>query len=208
MKQRQELIDFFRPFDLPVFNVTAPCEVANFLPHAKAAGVPSFAAMLHCLGRASLEVEPFRYRLADGKAREIGGTLGLSYTIVDANENLNFCNVDYHTDIGVFAENYRTARARGQAATTMLLEAEESRDYLYVTCLPWFAFTAVQHPIGNFDECSIPSIAVGKYAPDGERLSFPLAVQVHHGLMDGLHIHRYFEAVAGAVEALIGDLKS
>ncbi len=208
MKNRQELIDFFTPFDLPVFNVTAPCEVANFLPHAKAAGVPSFAAMLHCLGRASLEVEPFRYRLANGTAQPIGETIGLSYTIVDANENLNFCNVDYDADIGVFTEAYIAARTRGQAATSMLLEAEESRDYLYVTCLPWFAFTSIQHPIGRIDDSSIPSIAVGKYAPDDDRLSFPLAVQVHHGLMDGLHIHRYFEAVAAAVDALIAELKS
>src|SRR5829696_2574101 len=36
-------------------------------------------------------------------------------------------------------------------------------------------------------------IAFGKYREDGGRIMMPVSVEVHHALMDGLHVGRYLE---------------
>jgi chloramphenicol O-acetyltransferase type A len=201
MKDRQYLVDFFQPFVLPVFNVCAPCEVRNFLPLVKDAGIPPFAALLHCLAAASLEVENFRFRLVDGKMEEIG-PLYVSHTVTDRNDNLNFCNIPFDADIATFTQSYRAGREASPEVTELRLDPDEDRSYIHVTCLPWFSFTSIQHPVGSIEECSTPAIAVGKFVPEGSRLRFPLSVQGHHGLMDGVHVHRYFEAVVHHADKL------
>jgi chloramphenicol O-acetyltransferase type A len=40
---------------------------------------------------------------------------------------------------------------------------------------------------------SNPKISWGKYFTQGERTLVPFSVQVHHALMDGLQVGRYFE---------------
>jgi chloramphenicol O-acetyltransferase type A len=44
-------------------------------------------------------------------------------------------------------------------------------------------------------EDSIPRFAWGKFSEEGESLKMPLDVQAHHGLMDGLHMGRFFMLV-------------
>ncbi len=39
---------------------------------------------------------------------------------------------------------------------------------------------------------SVPRFAWGKYDRQGDRLLMPLDVQVHHALMDGVHVGKYF----------------
>ena len=48
------------------------------------------------------------------------------------------------------------------------------------------------HPFDGPQDC-IPRIAWGKIAADGERWAMPVAVQVHHALVDGRHIGQFFE---------------
>jgi chloramphenicol O-acetyltransferase type A len=41
----------------------------------------------------------------------------------------------------------------------------------------------------------VPRIAWGKFVTEGDRVIMPLNVQVHHGLIDGLHAGRFYETV-------------
>jgi len=34
---------------------------------------------------------------------------------------------------------------------------------------------------------------MGKYNTEGDKMIMPVSVEVHHSLMDGLHVGRYFE---------------
>jgi chloramphenicol O-acetyltransferase type A len=42
---------------------------------------------------------------------------------------------------------------------------------------------------------SIPRIAWGKYFEENGKIKLPLSVQVHHALVDGLHVGQYFNAI-------------
>jgi chloramphenicol O-acetyltransferase type A len=47
----------------------------------------------------------------------------------------------------------------------------------------------------------VPKLAFGRLSAEGERLWMPLSVEVHHGLMDGLHVGRFIEAFEAAAAA-------
>lgn len=195
MSSRQSHIAFFGGYDVPVINITAFCETADFVTPAKACALPPFAILLHALGRASLDIPQFRSRLREGVLETIE-RLTLSYTILGAQDDLNFSSLPYEADIDRFVGGYLKDRAEARAATDLRLVSMEHRAYLFVTCLPWLSFTSIQHPIGDLRDCSIPLVAAGRFERRGARLRFPLAVQAHHGLVDGLHIARYIARVS------------
>ncbi len=56
------------------------------------------------------------------------------------------------------------------------------------------SFTSMMHPTHLHPVDSVPRIAWGKFG-ETERREMPLSVQVHHGLMDGIHVGRYFYQV-------------
>ncbi|RYD86239.1 MAG: chloramphenicol acetyltransferase, partial [Sphingobacteriales bacterium] len=52
------------------------------------------------------------------------------------------------------------------------------------------------HPTNLDPSESVPKITFGKYREDAGRKLMPVSVEAHHGLVDGLHVARYFEIFA------------
>jgi len=42
---------------------------------------------------------------------------------------------------------------------------------------------------------SIPKIALGKLTQNGDRMRMPLSIEVHHGMMDGLHVGQFIHTL-------------
>ena len=56
----------------------------------------------------------------------------------------------------------------------------------------WREYELIQPTAG--DDESNPRISWGKYAPDWRgRLMMPVTLMAHHGLVDGVHIARFYE---------------
>jgi chloramphenicol O-acetyltransferase type A len=70
------------------------------------------------------------------------------------------------------------------------------------------SFTGMVHPLfGSGD--SIPRLAWGKFYEEGGRLQMPLNVQVHHALLDGVHVSRFFLSVQEQLsdpDAILGEV--
>ena len=205
MFARQAHLDFFSGYDIPVVNIAAVAESHDFVTPAKARHLPPFALMLHAVAQASLEVEPFRYRLLDGRVTRVE-QLTVSYTVVGADGNLNFSTFPHAEDRSTFLERYLADREEAGTAPHLRLTPMAHRDYLFATCLPWLRFTSIQHPIARCGDCSIPSIAFGRFDHHDGRVSFPIAIQAHHGFVDGLHIHQLIARVETILDELAGEL--
>ena len=77
-------------------------------------------------------------------------------------------------------------------------------EILYITCIPWIHYTHFVRSVEGNESDVVPRISWGKYRADREgRIWLPLSVQVHHAMMDGYHVGRYFETV----EAWLGQLE-
>jgi len=207
MRSRTSQFAFFDAYENPSVNITAEASCADFVSAAKARGLPPFAILLQGIGRTSLDIENFRWRALEGRLCEVS-ELKLSHTVLGSSQQLNFSTIPYLSDLGAFVEAYRADQAEAARTEELRLVSLEDRDYLFVTCLPWLRFTAIEHPIASYADDSIPKVAIGRFDHVEDRVTFPISVQVHHGLVDGLHIHQYIQRLEEVMAEATNTLTS
>jgi len=72
-------------------------------------------------------------------------------------------------------------------------------DLIYFTVLPWVSFTSFAHARTPGRGESVPRIAFGKFTVENKRTLLPISVEVHHALMDGLHVGRFLSKLEDAL---------
>jgi chloramphenicol O-acetyltransferase type A len=114
-----------------------------------------------------------------------------SITVLTEGDLFRFCTIPYVEDFATFAAQAAKVIARIKEHPT--LENEPGQDnLLYMTGIPWVSFTGLMHAIHTHPVDSVPRVAWGKFFAEGNRLKMPLSVQVHHALMDAIHVGRYY----------------
>lgn len=188
---RREHFEVYRKFDFPHFNLTFPVTVTHFRSWVKARGSSLSLATTYLLARVANELSPFRLRIRGEEVVE-HETVHPSFTVLLENELFSFCTVKYRVDFEAFIAIAETRIE--QVRTDPILEDEPGQDdLLFMTTLPWFHFTSMMHPIHMNPVDSIPRIAWGRIDRKQGEWVMPLSVQVHHALMDGLHVGRFAE---------------
>ena len=191
---RRDLFDFFRSYDNPYFNICTRLDITGVSRYMRSHPSISISLALHYAAlRAANETEPFKYRLQDGKVLiyEVvhGGTI-----VLQPNESFNFAYFDYHEDFGKFIAGAQQS-VEEASLVNRPLQPDPSENRLHFTVLPWLAFTSFAHARNLRREESIPKIAFGKFTKEDERTFIPFSVEVHHALMDGLHVGRFVARV-------------
>jgi chloramphenicol O-acetyltransferase type A len=196
---RRDLFEFYRHFDKPYFNVCTRLDVTNLLSALSARKDISVSLAYHYFAlRTANEIEPFRYRLRDGKVvvHDVihGGT-----TILLPNESFGLAYFRYDPDFAKFYEGASRAVADALAKGGGLKLEETDDDRLHFTTIPWFSFTSFSHARNWGREDSATKIAFGKFSKENDRTWLPISVEVHHALMDGLHVGRFLEQMQEAL---------
>ncbi|HEV7797815.1 MAG TPA: CatA-like O-acetyltransferase [Pyrinomonadaceae bacterium] len=207
---RREVFEFFHHFDKPYFNICTQLNVTRLLALLHDRPEVSVSLAYHYFAlRAANEIEPFRYRLRDGKVivHDVihGGT-----TVLLPNENFTLAYFDYDEDFEKFI-------GKADRAVQQVLSGDgafvpdPSDDRIHFTALPWVSFTSFSHARNWSREDSIPKIAFGKFLKTSDSTLLPFSVEVHHALMDGLHVGRYVSRLEEALaepEIYIGSASS
>lgn len=187
---RREIFEFFRDFDKPYFNISTQLDVTCLLALLRSRPNVSLMLAYHYFAlRAANEIEPFRYRLRDGKVI-IHDVIHAGTTVLLPNETFTLAYFDYDDDFEKFIE-------RADSSVQQVLsgdgafrpDPEDNR--IHFTTLPWVSFTSFSHARNWRREDSVPKIAFGKFIKTDDRVLLPFSVEVHHALMDGLHVGRY-----------------
>lgn len=189
---REESYRAFRACDFPYLVVGSNLSLGNARERWKASGVSSFLACVHAFCAAANEVAAFRLRIRGDKLIE-HETIHADYTVPGAiapEESFTIRKVGFDPDYDRFVEN--TERASG--GFTFADELVHDDHWLYMSCLPWIQLTHVVQPIKALGPDSIPRLIWGKFFQEGGEWKIPVSVQVHHALVDGIHIARFFAA--------------
>ena len=73
------------------------------------------------------------------------------------------------------------------------MEEAKRLDTIHDSSFPWHKLTGLTHS-RNFKYLdSVPKITFGKMYSIGNEFKLPIAINVHHGLMDGFHIAKFLE---------------
>lgn len=189
---RRKQFEFFKNYDNPYFNLCANVDVTPLLALTRAAKNISFFITYHFLSMKVVnEIEPFRYRLR-GDRVFVHDRIHAGTTLLLADESFTFVYFDFDEDFEVFHTSAKAAVEKAQAGVSRLDEREGQDDLIHHSVIPWVTFNSISHARNWGRQDSVPKIAFGKYREDGNRIRMPISVEVHHALMDGLHVGRYF----------------
>jgi chloramphenicol O-acetyltransferase type A len=195
---RRDLFEFFRGYERPHFNVCTRLDITSLVDLLRERpGTSVSVAYLYFALRVANEIEPFRYRLKEGRVivHEVinGGT-----TVLLPNESFSYAYFDYHENFETFCQGAAQSIKRVQAEG--LLKPTMRDDLIYFTVLPWVSFTSFAHARTPGRGESVPRIAFGKFTVENKRTLLPISVEVHHALMDGLHVGRYLNRFEEALQ--------
>jgi chloramphenicol O-acetyltransferase type A len=190
---RRRQFEFFKDYHNPFFNICTSVDVTPLLGLTRAMRDISFFVAYHFFSiKAANEVEPFRYRLRSERVL-VHERIHAGTTLLLADENFTFAYFDYEEDFAVFHARAKATIERAKAGGVQLHERDDRDDLVYHSVIPWATFTSISHARKGGRQESVPKIAFGKYRAEGGRTMMPVSVEVHHALMDGLHVGRYFE---------------
>lgn len=193
---RRDTFEFFRRYDKPYFNISTTIDVTNLLSVLRERPDLSVTLAYHYFAlRIANEIEPFRYRLKDGKV-VIYDVIHGGTTALLPNDTFIMVYFDYEQDFEKFmasaAHALDEARSSGEFKPTM------KNDLIHFTVFPWVSFTSFSHARNWGREDSEPKIAFGKFKEEHGRTLLPISVEVHHALMDGLHVAHFIERLEQA----------
>lgn len=192
---------FYKQAKQPRWSLTTRVDVAPLLAAAKAWGCSAFVAYHHAILRAANAVPQLRQRLTEtGDAVE--------WAQVDATPTVLRPDDSFAVARLVYAERLRDFAAPAQAAIDAARVPgapwgirPDQHGELHMTTLPLVAFTHFSHArAGRWDD-GTPALACGRFTPEGERRWMPLNIEVHHALVDGLHVGRFVQGL----EALLAE---
>jgi chloramphenicol O-acetyltransferase type A len=185
---RADILRAFVDRQLPQFSVTCEVDVTGIHRACKAAGVSFFLGMSHAVSSAVNAVPQFRHRVIDGVLYEYART-DPGYTVAREGDLFSFCD-------GVHDEDF--ARYRVDAAARMAavkrqpdLTVGEKHHMFFISSLPWLFFTGFTHPYDPI-YAYIPVVTLGKFVERGDAVVMPVGVQVHHGVVDGVHVAHFY----------------
>lgn len=192
---RRGLLKAFRDRQMPCFSTTCNVNISTLRRVAQQNRQNFFITMSFAISRAVNCIPEFRQRLIQRELYEFE-RVDPGYTVQLADGTFSFCDSRYWEDFDTYyayASNRIEAVKRSPDHST-----HEKHHMFFITSIPWFSFTSFTHP---YDEKygSIPIITLGKYFDQGDEIVMPMAVQVHHGIIDGIHVARFFDTLSDIV---------
>lgn len=197
--QRKELFNFYKDFEIPHFNLCADIEISNLLSVCKQHNISLFSAMVYLVSKTANDIEAFRMRIRGDKV-VLHPVVHPSFTVLDEEQNLTFCDVTFSAEAPQFMQRAEQAIKDTKQSSTLNANADPDAS-LFMSCLPWVKFSSMSHAMRTPPhQDSVPRFAWGKYEQQENKTMMPLSVQVHHALADGMHVGEYYQRIQQALD--------
>ena len=183
---------WFRKYARPFFSVTVDVDVTAVWNASRTRGAPSFflSSVFHMLNAAN-DVEAFRLRIRPrGVWRH--DRVAVGPTIMRKDETFGFVRLEPAPTLATFAAAGKAAIAHAAARTVLAPSRQVTDDIVFHSVLPWLRFTSFTNALPGGGD-SIPRVVFGRAARQGRRMTMPVAIEVHHALVDGLDVAQFFE---------------
>lgn len=220
---RKAHLKYFMSMQYPQTCVTADVDVTDLRRFCRAENCSFFLAFLHVVALSADSIPQFRQRIHRLTPEELllpkyasfpkSGSLSgfeireysqspTSHTESAGNDLYGYCCLRHHMPWNEYIVS-ATEQQRKIRENLSLDEDSEIEAFYFPSCIPWIRFSQIIHPmVDRFD--SNPKFSWGKYSEDFRgRLMMPLTVAVHHGLVDGLQLGKFYAEVEKNMAALI-----
>ena len=200
--KRRDHYLWFRKYERPFFSVTVDVDVTAAWNKSRKPGAPSFflSSVFLMLRR--------RQRLSRRSACAFAprgvwrhDRVAVGPTIMRPDETFGFVRLEPAATLSSNLPRRDRQRSRMRRLGKALdrRRRRSSDDIIFHSVLPWLRFTSFTNALPGKGD-SIPRIVFGRCVREGRRMKMPVAVEVHHALVDGLDVARFFERFAGYLD--------
>jgi chloramphenicol O-acetyltransferase type A len=198
--ERKNTYEFFKNYEDPFFNITANLDVSVLYRFCKQNNL-SFAlsSLFYSLETANA-IREFRLRAQNEKVIEYE-QIHATQTILNADETFSFCYFAMRENVLEFNKAGRIALEKYKRLKSFDVESDRI-DLIYFSVIPWISFTSFKHASRLDNKQTVPRVVFGKIFDEGNVKKMPLSVEVHHALMDGIHVGKFFNLFQQKINAL------
>lgn len=202
-KRRDNFI-FFSKFLNPCITITSEVDCSVTKKRASENRQSFFISYLYSILKAANEVEELRYRIKrDGQVVLYDYLDVLAPIQIDEDGKFVTVRIPWNTDFELFYKgaekiigDAKQADSNPYAYTEELDPLDDlNYNVILVSATPYLYFTAVTHTQEHENGSDFPLLNVGKAVTKEGRLVMPVAINIHHGLIDGKHIGEFFEKI-------------
>lgn len=196
---RADAYAFYRQAERPRWGLTFSVDLGPLLSRLPAwradmPGLTPFVAYHHALLRAANAIPALRQRLTPDGAVQ-WRSVDATPTVLRDDESFAVARLVYAERLDDFVSPALAAVALARQPDAPWGVRVEQSGELHMTTLPGVAFTHFTHARrGGFDDAT-PSVALGRYQRDGAHAWMPVNLEVHHALVDGVHVGRFVETL-------------
>lgn len=188
--ERRATFEFFKDYKDPFFNMAANLDVSRLYRFCKKNGFPfSIAALYFSIATAN-EIREFRFRMIGEKIVEFD-RIEATQTVLNDDNSFSFCYFPMKATLEEFVLSGLKSREKYRQLKSFDVEKDRI-DLIYYSVIPWISFTSFKHANSGDHRQTVPRMVFGKMFEDRDRRLIPFSVEVHHALMDGYHVGRYF----------------
>lgn len=199
---RKEQFAFFSGLAFPCYNVVSHLDVTRLHGYVKAHGLSFYHAMIYATMTVMNELPDFLYKIRGDKIVR-HDTLRPSFVTIT--EDTHLLKIVNCPGAGTSMEDFcrlATETLAAQKENLPSAESDGADDMVYISCTPWFSFSALTNESDGNPDDSIPRITWGKYEKKHEKLILPYAVQLNHRLLDGYHLGLLLNGVQAYIDSL------
>ncbi len=188
---RAHLFRSYLGTDLPYIIIGADLDVTKLYRFTKQQHLSFYFSMIYAATKTADEIVNFRYRFQDGQPFELPRNTAFATHMRKGSEMFHMVACDHYDSLKEFAlKNHEKGEIPLPESGLDQLKGRD--DIINYSCIPWISYN---HFFRTISKCGIdcnPKISMGKFKKEQDRILLPFSVQVHHGLMDGYHVGKYY----------------
>jgi len=190
--KRREHFSYFCSLDDPYWGLTTELDCTSTYRQAKEYNHSFFLSYLHKAMLAVHQIEELRMRIVENEV-VCYEQIHASATVLRQDETFGCCFIEFDESFAAFSAKAAEAIKQTMTTTGMCLEQDYRLNQMHVSSIPWIHFTGLTYAKSLKPQDTIPKFTFGKILKSSDKITFPVSVQVHHGLVDGLHVARFLD---------------
>ena len=198
---RRQHFAYFCSLPYPYVGVTNNVDVTALVAFCKQRGYSFYLTFLHLAALAADDIREFRQRVHSKGIVEYP-ECPTSHTELLDDGTYCYCTLRHHMPLEEYMAYAEKARQQCRENGS-IAEGDEAQSMYFISTLPWLHYSALIQPVAGGEE-SNPRITWGKFQDDAlGRKQLPVTVLVHHGLVDGIHLARFYQNLEQKIQEIV-----
>lgn len=190
---RKDIFSFYRTYQDPFFHVTAGVDMTGLKDSAGKMPGMFFLSYMHAALTALNQTEALKLRFHH-QGVVCYDTIHCGCTVMREDETFGFVFFPFISDREAFLAEAMPRLEAGKRSKG-LIPLDARPDVAFFSVLPWIHFTSFKNAHFEHQNDAFPRIVFGKGEYRNDRLIVPVAAEVNHALVDGLHLGRFYTAL-------------